>query len=604
MVESRLKRVDPRPLGFDASVGFRSDAYARLTAPLDAYRTNTVLDYGAAVEAALHRPADPWKRFPGVMVGWDNTARRKGGATIFSGSTPEAYERWLRGTVAAVAEVRDEENFVFVAAWNEWAEGNHLEPDRHYGRAYLEATGRALEGVDPSDGLIGATDADPVAPAPPPLGGAPEPDSPAGHASRLVREATVEHRRVVELDLEPERSAALMGTGIAYESIAVEPGNGWVESLLDRLGTEPATLLLRGVLERVPDPHVLLFTLSEWARTNGSSAMVISVANVGHVGNGLLLLTGRWDPTDEGEVGRPVVRHFTRSILERLVERCGWTVVGADDTHSSLSARDATEDAIPEVMVGALHAMAESSNPDWSVEEFVWVLEPIVVDQPPRSYSAAVDGSVAADVGEPSALTRYFSSIGLLSGVVQIRADEQLRRTHSRQIRHSIQRAVVELAFPDRWADDLPLLSDVVDELVEFYLARNDLVDAFGAEESFDAMGYVQWAIADHPMVAASVDRLGDQFRDSGAAAIRTALAVSDADRDTQNRAAEVLADLYFHRWDLRSAMGNGRHFDVAQLLHWAMAASQSDDPAAAGLAPYRSVIESALATTRGPGVA
>ncbi|HEX7443740.1 MAG TPA: glycoside hydrolase family 99-like domain-containing protein, partial [Acidimicrobiales bacterium] len=83
LVESRHNHVDPRPLGFDATVGFRSDAYERLTAPLDAFRENVVLDYGAAVDAALHRPPDPWKRFPGVMVGWDNTARRKGGAVIF-----------------------------------------------------------------------------------------------------------------------------------------------------------------------------------------------------------------------------------------------------------------------------------------------------------------------------------------------------------------------------------------------------------------------------------------------------------------------------------------------------------------------------------------
>ena len=74
------------------------------------------------------------------MVGWDNTARRPYGATIFEGATPEVYERWLRGTVRLVADVPEEENYVFLLAWNEWAEGNHLEPDHQYGRAWLEAT--------------------------------------------------------------------------------------------------------------------------------------------------------------------------------------------------------------------------------------------------------------------------------------------------------------------------------------------------------------------------------------------------------------------------------------------------------------------------------
>ena len=39
----------------------------------------------------------------------------------------------------------EDENFVFINAWNEWAEGNHLEPDVKWGRQYLEATKRAIE---------------------------------------------------------------------------------------------------------------------------------------------------------------------------------------------------------------------------------------------------------------------------------------------------------------------------------------------------------------------------------------------------------------------------------------------------------------------------
>ena len=53
---------------------------------------------------------------------------------------PEAYERWLRQAVDSVSDVRQEENYLFIVAWNEWAEGNHLEPDQRYGRAFLEAT--------------------------------------------------------------------------------------------------------------------------------------------------------------------------------------------------------------------------------------------------------------------------------------------------------------------------------------------------------------------------------------------------------------------------------------------------------------------------------
>ena len=100
----------------------------------------------------LDRPRPAWKRFPSVMVGWDNTARRPQGATLFTGATPDAYRRWLQQTAESVADVREEENYLFIVAWNEWAEGNHLEPDQHFGRAFLEATRAVLVGDTPRPG--------------------------------------------------------------------------------------------------------------------------------------------------------------------------------------------------------------------------------------------------------------------------------------------------------------------------------------------------------------------------------------------------------------------------------------------------------------------
>jgi hypothetical protein len=81
-----------------------------------------------------------------VSPGWDNTCRRlpRLAANIWIRSTPEKYGDWLEETIRRFEPYGPGEDFVLVNAWNEWAEGNHLEPDQKWGRAYLEQTARAI----------------------------------------------------------------------------------------------------------------------------------------------------------------------------------------------------------------------------------------------------------------------------------------------------------------------------------------------------------------------------------------------------------------------------------------------------------------------------
>jgi hypothetical protein len=81
----------------------------------------------------------------GVMTAWDNTARFGLSSTVFQGSMPELYEKWLIDVIKTSGKLRkDKKNILFINAWNEWAEGAHLEPDMKYGYAYLEATANAI----------------------------------------------------------------------------------------------------------------------------------------------------------------------------------------------------------------------------------------------------------------------------------------------------------------------------------------------------------------------------------------------------------------------------------------------------------------------------
>ena len=140
-VESlREDRQDPTRLGFDASVEFQPD-WMNLDDPAFIVSPeNQVYSYESLVNRALSKPAPDYRQFPCVAPGWDNSPRRVAGARIFTGSTPELYERWLAGAVARAQERGG--GLVFVNAWNEWAEGAHLEPSAQWGRQFLEATRR------------------------------------------------------------------------------------------------------------------------------------------------------------------------------------------------------------------------------------------------------------------------------------------------------------------------------------------------------------------------------------------------------------------------------------------------------------------------------
>ena len=155
---------DPAAYGMDAAAGFppfwAGHACPRIGGSqplLDPEFGGEVIGYEAMAAATVASWQTDAKLFPGVCPAWDNQARRPGGGFCFTGSSPELYGRWLRAAcrMAARAEIEDE-RLVFINAWNEWAEGAYLEPDRHYGFAYLAETARVLgDFAEAAGGVIG-----------------------------------------------------------------------------------------------------------------------------------------------------------------------------------------------------------------------------------------------------------------------------------------------------------------------------------------------------------------------------------------------------------------------------------------------------------------
>jgi hypothetical protein len=96
-------------------------------------------DYIRLVDSRIHEPGE----IPIVLSNWDNTPRSGRRGLVIENSTPDLFRRHLENTVNKLPAKED--NIVFLKSWNEWAEGNFLEPSREFGRSYLERCAEVLK---------------------------------------------------------------------------------------------------------------------------------------------------------------------------------------------------------------------------------------------------------------------------------------------------------------------------------------------------------------------------------------------------------------------------------------------------------------------------
>ena len=141
---------NPIALGFDAAVEFPPHGITAYDITDEVPLLNPsfqgrIFSYQDMVEKSRVFSIQTYPVFRTVIPTWDNTARRASRAHIFRGSSPRLYQTWLEAVCDySIHHFAEPNRLVFVNAWNEWAEGTHLEPDRRYGYAYLNATANVL----------------------------------------------------------------------------------------------------------------------------------------------------------------------------------------------------------------------------------------------------------------------------------------------------------------------------------------------------------------------------------------------------------------------------------------------------------------------------
>ena len=98
-----------------------------------------IIPYEDYIKIGLPPLRKDFDEFPCVVPNWDNTPRSGTEGWVLLNSTPELFRQHLHEAIEQVAHRPPTKRLVFLKSWNEWAEGNYLEPDLKFGRGYLEA---------------------------------------------------------------------------------------------------------------------------------------------------------------------------------------------------------------------------------------------------------------------------------------------------------------------------------------------------------------------------------------------------------------------------------------------------------------------------------
>lgn len=154
----KLDQIDRNfEVGFDA-VNTRGlqDAEIRLNGKYNTALKNRIRKYFGGVFLDKHNHKKILKHYftkydsqanvyPTIVPQWDRSARSGRKAVIYHGSTPDLFKKHVEEAVDLVKDKPDEHKIIFLKSWNEWAEGNYIEPDLKFGKGYLNALKKVLE---------------------------------------------------------------------------------------------------------------------------------------------------------------------------------------------------------------------------------------------------------------------------------------------------------------------------------------------------------------------------------------------------------------------------------------------------------------------------
>lgn len=128
---------------YDNHISFINKAYLYLFRKI--FRLPNVIDYSLASKYFVNELDSSLKIYPTIIPNWDHSPRSNYNSIIFKGSTPQKFEKHVKQTLENIKNKDSEHRIVILKSWNEWGEGNYMEPDLKFGLQYLEAMKKVLD---------------------------------------------------------------------------------------------------------------------------------------------------------------------------------------------------------------------------------------------------------------------------------------------------------------------------------------------------------------------------------------------------------------------------------------------------------------------------
>lgn len=109
------------------------------------FRQPIVYNYSRAIDFFSSEIDRNENVFPTLIPNWDHTPRSGRGGWVLKNCTPDLFEKHIRNTLDKIGQKEESSKIVFLKSWNEWGEGNYMEPDSEWGNSYLETLKRNLQ---------------------------------------------------------------------------------------------------------------------------------------------------------------------------------------------------------------------------------------------------------------------------------------------------------------------------------------------------------------------------------------------------------------------------------------------------------------------------